>query len=88
MIQLICRECQGTGRIPNENYALCIELKNCDSKKYFGIYERDYEEMDDHAHSGCGCEKTVVCPNCGGYGILTFADEAWEVKVVSEEGEE
>ncbi|MDD1677246.1 MAG: hypothetical protein LUQ40_05885 [Methanomicrobiales archaeon] len=87
MIQLICRQCHGTGTIPNENYELCRELKNCDSKKYFGIYERDYGETEDHAHSGCGCEKVITCPNCSGYGILTFADEEWEVKLVPEVGE-
>ena len=87
MIRLTCRQCKGTGIIPNIAYEMCRTMQSPEAKRHFYF---DYDDVPDEVNpDGCAVhEQTVPCPRCGGHGFLEFDEEEWDLAVVPEEDEE
>lgn len=89
MIILTCRQCHGTGLVPNEKYLICKDMKSQEARKYFGISDdEDCEPCNEWVRTGCGLEENVTCPACEGAGTLRYNDEDWELTVVPDDEEE
>jgi RecJ-like exonuclease len=80
MIILQCRRCNGTGKIPNEQFRICQELTP-ETRRYFHIQTENIIDDDDETQHD-------ACPACEGMGIITFDEEEWELRIVADEENE
>ncbi|NTV00503.1 MAG: hypothetical protein HGA55_05200 [Methanoregulaceae archaeon] len=88
MIILECRQCKGSGRIPNEQFRICQELSP-ETRKYFHLRTDDAMDEDPEGqHDACqDIPEMVECPVCEGFGIITFDEDEWELRIVADEEE-
>jgi hypothetical protein len=89
MIILQCRRCNGTGKIPNEQFRICQELTP-ETRRYFHIQtENIIDDEDETQHDACrNIPEKITCPACEGMGIITFDEEEWELRIVADEENE
>ncbi len=88
-ILLRCRQCNGTGEVPNEEHRLCEALKSHTLKKYFHIpTEDEIASNQDTPPDACnGVPETIPCPVCEGAGTIAFDEEEWDLQILDEEEE-
>lgn len=88
-ILLRCRNCKGTGEIPNEEHRLCEALKSHTVKKYFHIPTEDEvgsnQEVPPDACNGV--PETIPCPVCDGAGTIAFDEDEWDLQVTDDEND-
>ncbi len=88
MIVLTCRRCRGSGEVPNLQYEICQKMNSAAARQHFCIPGTDEcEEAEEWVRVGCGHEKTLPCPVCGGEGVLEFDEDEWDVSVDEGDGE-
>jgi len=88
MIILQCRRCNGTGKIPNEQFRLCQELSP-ETRRYFHLRTDEAIDEDDQGrHDAChDIPELVECTVCDGFGTITFDEDEWELRIVADEEE-
>jgi hypothetical protein len=91
-IRLTCRQCKGTGTIPNEDYEICRSVRSAEIRRHFHVHAKAEELESDGDNSmdtaECGQSRTVPCPQCNGEGILEFDEESWDLTVTGSEDTE
>lgn len=87
MILLSCRNCKGTGVVPNEEHRLCEALKTHDIKKYYHIPTEDEVDPDQDVPPDACHEvpETIPCPVCEGNGTIEFDEDEWDLRIVADE---
>lgn len=87
-ILLRCRNCNGTGEVPNEEHLLCSELKSHRVKQYFHIPTEEEIASDDVPPDACnGAPETIPCPVCEGNGTIEFDEDEWDLQIIADEEE-
>jgi hypothetical protein len=76
MIRLTCRQCGGTGEIPNIASEICRTMQPHDAMRYFTV-NREHDALEENDRTnGCAVHgRTLPGPRCDGHGVLEFDDE-------------
>lgn len=89
VILLICRKCNGSGKVTNEDYQVCMNASSDAIRKYYHIHlhsDGENHSIPENEYADCqNIPQTMTCPVCDGDGILEFSEEDWQLKIESDE---